>query len=143
MRIKEWEKIEVKSASSHDKLFIALKINLTERKSTVVESNSELLKMDLAVHRGADPDRDLEVGLVPALDRARAAEATLDHAAVPAHAHGDHARIHDHALEGRERDHGQRAAPDLDPDQSPDKARRSLFLLKISQFRLYTLEKFD
>ena len=43
MRIKEWEKIEVKSASSHDKLFIALKINLTERKSTVVESNSELL----------------------------------------------------------------------------------------------------
>ena len=74
-------------------------------------------KMDLAVHRGADPDRDLEVGLVPALDRARAAEATLDHAAVPAHAHGDHARIHDHALEGRERDHGQRAAPDLGKNQ--------------------------
>jgi len=142
MRIKEWEKIEVKSASSHDKLFIALKINLTERKSTVVESNSELLKMDLAVHRAADPDRDLEVGLDPAQDPARAAEATLDHAAVPAHAHGDHARIHDHALEGRERDHDQRAAPDLDPDQSPDKARRSLFLLQISQFRLYTLENF-
>lgn len=142
MRIKEWGKIEVKSVSSHDKRFIELKINLTERKSTVVESNSELLKMDLAVHLAADPDRDLEVGLDPAQDHARAAEATLDHAAVPAHAHGDHARIRDHALEGRERDHDQRAAPDLDPDQSPDKARRSLFLLQISQFRLYTLENF-
>ena len=43
MRIKEWGKIEVKSVSSHDKRFIELKINLTERKSTVVESNSELL----------------------------------------------------------------------------------------------------
>ena len=74
-------------------------------------------KMDLVVHRAADPDRDLEVGLVPALDRARAAEATLDHAAVPAHAHGDHARIHDHALEGREKDHDQRAAPDLGKNQ--------------------------
>ena len=74
-------------------------------------------KMDLVVHRAAGPDRDLEVGLVPALDPARAAEATLDHAAVPAHAHGDHARIHDHALEGREKDHDQRAAPDLGKNQ--------------------------
>ena len=72
--------------------------------------------MDLAVHRAADPDRDLEVGLVPDLDLARAAEATLDHAADHAHARGDHARIRDHVLD-RERDHDQRAAPDLGKNQ--------------------------